>query len=212
MNEKETQMESITEAGMIVSNMVPGIAYFDTRFEIMQNNYEEVRRNQDYFREQLRDMKLDMDRRFNESHRDMLERFSQVDKRFEQVDKQFEQVNKRFEQVDKRFEQVDKRFEQVDKSLEKIIASIEKLNDKIDLSVEKLNDKIDQKIEKLTDNFDQKIEKLSDNLDQKIEKLSEKIDQRDERQRKFTLRMFSIAISVTGLSVMGILVKILNIV
>ena len=40
-----------------------------------------------------------------------------MDKRFEQVDKRFElmqsNIDKRFEQVDKRFEQVDKRFDTV---------------------------------------------------------------------------------------------------
>jgi len=197
MNDNEKTTPSIIESKMLLSNMVPDMSYFESRFEIMQNNNDEVRRNQDNFREQLRDMKtdmdrrftethriieknnddfreqlrnikLDMDRRFNETHTDMKERFAQVDKRFEQVDKRFEQVDKRFEQVDKRFEQVDKRFEQVDKRLDQIISSIEKLGDKM--------------------------------------------DHRDERQRKFTLRMFSIAISVTGISVFGILIKVLNII
>jgi predicted nucleic acid-binding Zn ribbon protein len=43
-----------------------------------------------------------------------------------------------------------------------------------------------------------------------IEKIGEKIDYRDERQRKFTLRMFSISISVTGISVLGVLIKVLD--
>ena len=48
---------------------------------------------------------------------DMNKRFEQVDKRFEMMqhnmDKRFDQVDKRLEQVDKRFEQVDKRFETI---------------------------------------------------------------------------------------------------
>jgi len=48
---------------------------------------------------------------------DMNKRFEQVDKRLDMMqhnmDKRFEQVDKRFEQVDKRFEQVDKRFDTV---------------------------------------------------------------------------------------------------
>ena len=165
MNENETPMQHISEAGMMVSNMIPNMSYFESRFDILQNNYEEVRRNQDNFREQLRDMKLDMDRRFNESRSYIVERFAQVDKR---IDDTRSEMLERFSQVDKRFEQVEKRFEKVDKSLELIIKSIDKLGDKI--------------------------------------------DQKDERQRKFTLRMFSIAMSVTGLSIMGVLVKILNII
>ena len=147
MNDNEKTNPSIIESQMLFSNMLPNMSYFESRFEIMQNNYEEVRRNQDIFREQLRDMKTDMDRRFIETHNDMKERFAQVDKRFEQVDK---------------------RFEQVDKRLDQIISSIEKLGDKM--------------------------------------------DNRDERQRKFTLRMFSISISITGISVLGVLIKVLNII
>jgi len=142
------------ESQMFFSSLLPSIKFFESRFEIMQNNYEEVRRNQNHFQEQLRDLKTDMDRRFFETREDMKERFAQVDKRFEQVDK--------------RFEQVDKRFEQIDKRLEQIITS--------------------------------------------IEKIGEKMDYRDERQRKFTLRMFSISMSFTGLSVLGILIKVLNII
>jgi DNA repair exonuclease SbcCD ATPase subunit len=185
MEKKEDLHMHLSEAGMIFSKMIPNTNYFESRFEILQNNYEEVRRGQDNFKEQLRDLKLDMDRRFNETHNhmqerfaivdrriddtrnDMLERFMQVDKRFEQVDKRFEQVDKRFEQVDKRFEQVDKRFEQVDMRLLQIITSIDRLGDKMDI--------------------------------------------KDERQRKFTLKMFSIAISVTGLTIIGVLIKVLNI-
>jgi hypothetical protein len=42
--------------------------------------------------------------------------------------------------------------------------------------------------------------------------LGDKMDQKDDRQRKFTFKMFSIAMSVTGLSIMGVLFKVLNIV
>jgi chromosome segregation ATPase len=161
MNENEPKVSSMVESQMLFSNLLPNMNYFESRFEIMQNNYDEVRRNQDNFKDQLRDLKTDMDRRFFETREDMKERFAQVDKRFEQVDK-------RFEQVDKRFEQVDKRFEQVDKRLEQILSS--------------------------------------------IEKIGEKMDHRDDRQRKFTLRMFSIAMSFTGLSVLGVLIKVLNVI
>ena len=143
---------------------MPNTSYFESRFDILQNNYEEVRRGQDNFREQLRDLKIDMDRRFNETHNNLVERFAIVDKRIDDTRSdmldRFMQVDKRFEQVDKRFEQVDKRFEQVDMRLAQIISSIEKLGDKI--------------------------------------------DHKDDRQRRFTFKMFSIAMSFTALSLMGV--------
>ena len=48
-------------------------------------------------------LRVDMDKRFEQSREEM-------DKRFEQVDKRFEQSR---EEMDKRFEQVDKRFEHI---------------------------------------------------------------------------------------------------
>jgi hypothetical protein len=70
---------------------------------------------------QLTDLREDMNRQFGLVHEqirelrsDMIRRFEQVDRRFEQVDRRFEQVDRRFEQVDRRFEQVDRRFEQVE--------------------------------------------------------------------------------------------------
>jgi len=187
MNKSETSTPSITKTGMIFSNVVPDMSYFESRFDIMQNNYEEVQRTQENFREQLRDMKTDMDRRFNETH-NLIERNNEnfreqlrnmkidMDRRFNEthsdMNRRFNETHtdmkERFALVDKRFEHVDKRFEQVDKRLDLIITSIEKLGDKI--------------------------------------------DHRDERQRKFTLRMFSIAMSVTGISVLGVLIKVLNII
>jgi DNA anti-recombination protein RmuC len=126
---------------MLIAGNFPNTKYFDSRFDHLQFQSDELRSNQELSREQARDMKLEMDRKFSDvdkhfetSRQDMLERFRQVDKRFEQVDKcieesrrdmkeRFTQVDKRFEQVDKRFEQVDKRFEQVDKRFEQVITS-----------------------------------------------------------------------------------------
>ena len=76
---------------------------------------------------EIKQLRIDMNKRFEQIDKrlDMMQhymdkRFEQVDKRFEQIDKRFEQVDKRFEQVDKRFEQVDKRFEQVDKRFDTV--------------------------------------------------------------------------------------------
>jgi len=68
-------------------------------------------------RTEMKALREDMDKRFEQMQVEAVKRFEQVDKRFEQVDKRFEQMQvetaKRFEQVDKRFEQVDKRFDQL---------------------------------------------------------------------------------------------------
>jgi chromosome segregation ATPase len=182
MEENKTDMQ-LSEIGIMINRIIPTTKFFESRFELLQNKYEEVRRGQDKFENQLRDLKLDMDRRFNETHINMQERFAILDRRIDDTRsdmvERFRQVDNRFEQVDKRFEQVDKRFEQVDMRLSQIITSIDNLGNKMDL---------------------------------KIDNLVNKMDSKDDRQRKFTLKMFSIAISITGLSVMGVLIKVLNII
>ncbi len=69
-------------------------------------------------RNEMKLLREDMDKRFEQ----VVIRFEQVEHQFE---KRFEQVEKRFEQVDKRFEQVDKRFDQVDKRFEQIVSRID---------------------------------------------------------------------------------------
>jgi len=102
----------------IITGIFPNTKYFDSRFDLLQVQIDELRRGQET-------LKNDMDFRFG-----------QVDKGFEQVDKRFEQVDKRFEQVDKRFEQVDKKIDDVKKDMnkrfEQVIASIDRLSDKLD--------------------------------------------------------------------------------
>ncbi len=163
-NEKDkNNLANPNEMLTFIAGIFPNAKYFDARFDLLQVQIDEIRRNQELDRLNMRDFKEDVDRRFSEVDK----RFEQVDKRFEQVDKRFEQVDKRFEQVDKRFEQVDKRFDQVDKKFEQVIASIDKLSDKLDY--------------------------------------------RDKDQRNFTLRMFSIAVAISLLGVLGAFFKIMGI-
>ena len=135
-----------------IAGIFPNAKYFDARFDLLQVQIDEIKKNQELDRYQIRDFKADVDRRFSES------------------DAKFEQVNKRIGEfkndVDKRFEQVDKRFEQVDKRFEQMIASIDKLGDKLEY--------------------------------------------RDKDQRSFTLRMFSIAVAISILGVLGAFFKILG--
>ncbi len=112
-NEQLSQLMS-KDFQAIITGIFPNTRYFDVKFDHLQVQINELRRNQELFRDEFRDFKKDVDYRFN------------------LVDRRFEEVNKRFEEVDKRFEQVDKRFDQVDKRFEQIIASIDKLSDKLD--------------------------------------------------------------------------------
>jgi len=56
MNESETYMQQISEAGIIVSKLISNTNFFEARFDILQNHYLEFRRSQDSSKEQLRDL------------------------------------------------------------------------------------------------------------------------------------------------------------
>ncbi len=76
------------EIQTLIAGIFPNTKFFETKFENLQLQIDMLRRTQEEFREELRDLKQDMNYRF-----------AQVDKKFEQVDKRFEQVDKRFEQI-----------------------------------------------------------------------------------------------------------------
>ncbi|MDQ7032559.1 MAG: hypothetical protein Q9M37_07590 [Desulfonauticus sp.] len=137
--EKKLKEQFPAEIFALFAGIVPNTKYFDSKFDYLQVQIDELRRNQELMREQIQDFKRDVDYRFEQVDK----RFEQVNKRFEQVDKRFEQVDKRFEQIDKRFEQVDKRFEQMDKRIDslredmnfrfgQVIDSINRLSDRLD--------------------------------------------------------------------------------
>ena len=137
-NEESLTLDKKT-IDVLVAHIIPTSKYFEVRFDHMQDQI-------DGLKDDLKDFRGGVDRRFDSMKEDMDRRFSQVDKRFEQVDKRFEQVDKRFEQV---------------------IASIERLGDKLDY--------------------------------------------RDEKLRGFTLRMFTIAITISIIGVLGAFLKSLGV-
>ncbi len=149
---------------MLVANIIPTTKYFESRFDFLQHQINELREGQ----KRLEDL-MDL-------------RFGYVEKRFEQIDHRFEQIDQRFEQIEKRFEQIDKRFEQVDARFNRITEDLKEFKRDVD------------------GRFQQVITA--------IDRLTDKLDQRDEAQRRFTLKMFTIAISLSFLGVLGVFLKI----
>ncbi len=95
---------------ILVANIIPTTKYFESRFDHMQYQIDEIKDWQKSF-------EVKVDNRFDEMTK-------YVDNRFDEMKKY---VDERFEQVDKRFEQVDKRFEQVNESIVKLTFKIEEL-------------------------------------------------------------------------------------
>ena len=80
---------------------------------------------------ELRELRTEMDQRFEQVRTEMDQRFEQVDQRFEQVDQRFEQVDARIdafrEEVNQRFDEVNQRFEQVDQRFDEVSQAIDRL-------------------------------------------------------------------------------------
>ncbi|RLA68665.1 MAG: hypothetical protein DRG24_09895 [Epsilonproteobacteria bacterium] len=107
---------------VLVANIIPTTKYFESRFDHMQYQIDEIKNNQGVMQEH-------MDKRFDSMQNDMDKRFdsmqNDMDKRFDAIQKD---MDKRFEQVDKRFEQVDKRFEQINENIMVLTLRIEELS------------------------------------------------------------------------------------
>ncbi len=75
--------------------------------------------------EEIKQLRIESNQRFETLQEQMDKRFEQVDKRFEAL---IAEMNKRFEQVDKRFEQVNKRFEQGDYKFDKVFQRLDDMS------------------------------------------------------------------------------------
>ena len=113
----------------LIAGFFPTTKYFDSRFDLLQVQIDESRRNQEQIKEQLKDFKGDNDKRFE-----------QVDRRFEDAKEQFKDFkgdnNRRFEDAkeqlkdfkddnDKRFEQMDHRFQRFEGKMDTLIEHID---------------------------------------------------------------------------------------
>ncbi|SPD74036.1 conserved hypothetical protein [uncultured Desulfobacterium sp.] len=121
--------------------------------------------------------------------------------RFDHMQYQIDALNNNIKEfrtdVDRRFENIktdmNDRFGQIDRRFEDIKTD---MNDRFG--------QVERRFEQVDKRFEQMI--------MSIDRLSEKLDQRDERQRNFTLRMFTIAISISIIGVLGAFLKSLGVI
>jgi methyl-accepting chemotaxis protein len=200
---------------LLVANIIPTTKYFESRFDFMQHQINELREGQKQIQDTMNLRFEQVDKRFEKIDAEIRDFKTTVDKRFEQVDAEIRDfkiaVDKRFEQVNAEIRDfkiaVDKRFEQVEKRFERIDAEIRDFK----AAVDKRFEQVDKKFEQVDKRFEQ-IEKRLDQIVASIDRLADKLDQRDERQRNFTIKMFSIAISISFLGVLGVLLKIVGVI
>ena len=167
---------------MMIAGFIPNTRYFDSRFDLLQVQVELLQKGQTEIKSQIIRLEDQVERRFERSDEVLKEFKNDVDKRFEKSD---QNLNEFKLLVDKRFEQVDKRFEKADQNL-----------NEFKLLVDKRFEKVDKRLDQIVTSID---------------RLTEKLDHRDEKQRGFTIRMFTVAITVSFLGVLGTMIKLFGI-
>ena len=90
---QQEQIQPPQDFQALIAGFFPNTKYFDSRFDLLQVQIDESRRNQEQIKEQLRDLKRDTDKRFE-----------QIDKRFEQVDHRFQRLE---DKIDNLIERID---------------------------------------------------------------------------------------------------------
>ena len=91
----------------------------------------------------------------------------------------------------------------VDKRFAENSADINKRFDEAKADVNKRFEQVDKRFEQVDKRFEQVIAS--------IDRIGDKLDYRDEKQRSFTLRMFTIAIGISILGVLGAFLKSLGV-
>ena len=110
---------------------------------------------------------------------------------------------------------VEKSFDNVDQRFDAIQSNMDQRFEKVDQKFEAMQGNMDQRFEAMQVNMDQKFEKADQRFEKiifSIDRLTDKLDGRDERQRNFTLRMFTIAVSISIIGVMGAFLKAIGII
>ncbi len=96
------------------------------------------------------------------------------------------------------------RFETVDKRFDAMKTDMDKRFDGIKTDMDKRFEQVDKRFEQ--------VDKRLDQIIASIDRLGDKLDHRDENQRSFTLRMFTIAISISILGVLGVFLRSLGVI
>ncbi len=91
------------------------------------------------------------------------------------------------------------RFDHMQDQLDGLKSDLKNLGDNVDKRFDSIKEDIDKRFEKVDKRFEQMITAIN--------RLGDKLEHRDEKQRAFTLRMFTIAISISIIGVLGVFLR-----
>ena len=87
--------------------------------------------------------------------------------------------------------------------------------DRINTDLRDFRGDVDRRFDSMKADMDNRFGQVDKRFEQviaSIDRLGDKLDHRDERQRTFTLRMFTIAISISVLGVLGVFLRSLGVI
>jgi chromosome segregation ATPase len=101
MEEEKSLKINQESMDVLVANVIPTTKYFESRFDHMQYQIDEIKKSQE-------NMQKNIDKRFDDMQKDIDKRFDAVDKRFEKVEHNIEELTKSINNLTLRVEQLAK--------------------------------------------------------------------------------------------------------
>ena len=109
-----------------------------------------------------------------------------------------------------RFDHMQEQIDDLKVDLKDFRGDVNKRFDNIKTDMDKRFEQVDRRFEQVDKRFEQ-VDKRFEQIIASIDRLGDKLEHRDEKQRSFTLRMFTIAISISIIGVLGVFLKSLGV-
>jgi hypothetical protein len=119
---------------------------------------------------------------------------------------------------DSRFDLLQVQVDLLQKGQSEVKSQIVRLEDQVERRFERSDEilkgfksDVDKRFEQVDKRFEQ-VDKRFEQIVVSIDRLTEKLDHRDDRLRGFTIRMFTIAITLSFLGALGAMLKVIGII
>ena len=103
------------------------------------------------------------------------------------------------------------RFDHMQSQVDDIKSDIKDFRGDVDKRFDEVKTDMDKRFEQVDKRFEQ-VDKRFEQVISSIERLGDKLDYRDEKQRGFTLRLFTIAIGISILGALGAFLKSMGVI
>ncbi len=103
------------------------------------------------------------------------------------------------------------RFDHMQDQINRLQGDLKDFRDDVGKRFDAVKSDMDRRFEQVDKRFEQ-VDRRFEEIIASIDRLGDKLEHRDERQRAFTLRMFTIAISISIIGVLGAFLKSLGVI